>query len=113
VIVVAALTSSVTYTTARSAVAAQPGVRPRVRACSGVPNKRITPRYILPNVIRPVIVMALAVGSKRSSAWGTSCGPRVQHHHLRPVLMAVELAFNLVGGWTREVLDPRLRLRPL
>jgi peptide/nickel transport system permease protein len=101
---------------------------------SGVKNRRIIFRHILPNVIAPVIVLAtLGIGGivileaalsflglgirPPNSSWGGSLSDGrafitlYPHMAIAPGVMIslTVLAFNLFGNGLRDALDPRLR----
>jgi peptide/nickel transport system permease protein len=136
VILVLALTNWVTYARVVRGEVLSLRNREFVHAARlmGVPDARIMLRHILPNVVAPVIVVAsftvaqviiaeatlsfLGIGvPPPTPSWGSMIAEGRQYLSSAwwimtvpgLVLMAVLLAFNLVGDWLRDVLDPRLR----
>lgn len=103
--------------------------------CAGCNNRRIITRYVLPNVLAPIIILAtvqlggailaestlsfLGFGVKPPMpAWGSMlAGTGRQYFLIAPWLaiwpgLAISLAvfgFNMLGDALRDVLDPRLR----
>lgn len=103
--------------------------------CVGCNHTRIILRYVLPNVLAPIIILAtvqlggailaestlsfLGFGVKPPMpAWGSMLATSGQQFFLRaPILaiwpgLAISLAvfgFNMLGDALRDVLDPRLR----
>lgn len=103
--------------------------------CAGCNHTRIILRYVLPNVLAPIIILAtvqlggailaestlsfLGFGVKPPiPAWGSMLATSGQQFFLRaPMLaiwpgLAISLAvfgFNMLGDALRDVLDPRLR----
>ena len=103
--------------------------------CAGCDNRRIILKYVLPNVLAPIIILAtvqlggailaeatlsfLGFGVKPPMpAWGSMlAGSGRQFFLIAPMLaiwpgLAISLAvfgFNMLGDALRDVLDPRLR----
>jgi peptide/nickel transport system permease protein len=136
VILVLALTNWVTYARVVRGEVLSLRSREFVQAARllGVPDTRIMLRHILPNVTAPVVVVAsftvaqviiaeatlsfLGIGvPPPAPSWGSMIAEGRQYLSSAwwimtvpgLVLMVVLLAFNVVGDWLRDVLDPRLR----
>ncbi len=103
----------------------------------GATNVRIISRYVLPNVMAPVIILAsvwlgnailieaslsfLGLGTQAPDiSWGYMLGVAGRRYMESAPWIAIfpglaisltVLAFNMVGDMLRDVLDPRLRLR--